>query len=464
MSRARAGTVIAAVGGALALLVGAGSATAQSPGLPPLGSSLKKGDELDLRSCTYGPEDTHAGRDSGQYFVDRNAFYAVVYLPTDLPGGHFRIHGTYPRARWFSFESYDETLASEGVVADDAIDPNRGSVNPFLPGHRFHNKAHRRYTVNIRTVAPADRKNPPPHNVLYMGWRKNPTYGRPSWESPILYRVYAAPGTPQGNVPLPDFRWVVDNPKTNPFQTSSEVCATIAAAGAQHQPITTLNQILDRRVTSPWLSPAERNIDIPTDDVPHNPPYVSVIRPASNGYQGLYFNSKTPYIYIRPSAAFGRFLVIHFRAPTFGLVEEGRPLSRNEQTRYWSWCAGQFVSPVNVTQSCRMDKQFHIDGRGYATLVVSPPKQRPVINGKRYRDWMPWPGGGADLNMREIDPNPRTFPQSPFFIPLMSSNDGLDYLKAPVFESEIRSWMGSYFPQVQYCSKAKFQRNRCGTR
>src|ERR671931_79365 len=82
-------------------------------------SSLKKGDEIDVRNCTYGPANTHAGRYSGQYLVDRNAFYAIVFVPTDLPGGHFRFRGVYPHARWFSFESYNEGLASQGVVADD---------------------------------------------------------------------------------------------------------------------------------------------------------------------------------------------------------------------------------------------------------------------------------------------------------------------------------------------------------
>jgi hypothetical protein len=37
-----------------------------------------------------------------------------------------------------SFESYDEASASEGVVAGDAIDPDRGSVDPFLPRQRSH--------------------------------------------------------------------------------------------------------------------------------------------------------------------------------------------------------------------------------------------------------------------------------------------------------------------------------------
>jgi hypothetical protein len=30
-------------------------------------------------------------------------------------------------------------------------------------------------------------------------------------------------------------------------------------------------------------------------------------------------------------------------------IEQGIPTTGREQTRYWSWCAGQFVSPVNVT-------------------------------------------------------------------------------------------------------------------
>ena len=110
-----------------------------------------------------------------------------------------------------------------------------------------------------------------------------------------------------------------------------------------------------------------------------------------------------------------------------------------------------------------MDKQFHLDENGYGTLVVSPPEERPTVDGKPYPDWLPWPGGGADVNMRQIEPKPRSYPQSPFFMPLMSEDDGLDYLKGAVFEDQIKAWMGSYFPQVQYCSTAEFERDGCGT-
>ena len=119
------------VGGLALLAVGAGPAGAGAL------SSLPKGAEIDVRSCTYGPDETHAGRDSGQYLVDRNAYYAIVFVPTDLPGGHFRFKGIYPRARWFSFESYNEALASQGVVDDSEIEPDPGYVSPLKPGQKY---------------------------------------------------------------------------------------------------------------------------------------------------------------------------------------------------------------------------------------------------------------------------------------------------------------------------------------
>jgi len=447
-----------------ALLPGANQLPAPTwrAALPKSPADLRKGAEIDLRDCTYGPGETHWGGATGQYLVDRNAFYAVVFLPTDLPGGHFRFRGVYPHARWFSFESYDEGLASEGVVDDTAIDPDPGSATPFFT-HDHYVRGHNRYTVDIYSTPPASRASPAPHNVLYMGYRENPYYGgvEHSPYSPVLYRVYVPKPPPQGGVPLPHLYWVVDNPGTNLFETDTEVCNAMEPARAPNQTILEINDVLDKRVSQPTLQPTERNVDIPTDEVPHDPPYVNILRPATNGYQGAYFNSKTPYIYIRPFAQYGRFVVVHFKAPTFARIEEGVPLTGNEQTRYWSWCAAQFVSPVNVTQACLMDKQFHIHD-GYATLVVSPPDQRPLINGKRYADWLPWPGGGADLNMRQIDPNPKTYPQSPYFLPVTSQYDALDYLRGVANEQEIQKWMGPYYPTVEYCSTVQFQKNGCG--
>ena len=64
--------------------------------------------------------------------------------------------------------------------------------------------------------------------------------------------------------------------------------------------------------------------------------------------------------------------------------------------------------------------------------------------------------------MRQIDPNPVTFHQSPYFIPPMSKYDGLDYLLDVPFEAKIKQWMGPYFPSVSYCTTLRFDTNGCG--
>jgi len=444
------------------LFLGGGEAAAQARvALPAPPTPLPAGSAIKLSDCGFAYP--HAGQTSGQYMVDRDAYYASTFLPTDIPGGHFEVRGTYPYARWFSFEAYDEGLASQDVADDSIIDPNPGSTNPFAPGaHRV--PGHASYKLDIYTVPPDQRANPHPHNVLYMGYRENPTYGNleHSPYSPILYRVYLGQHSYQGGVPVPQVYWVVDNAATNPFQNQAEVCAAeYADGGGVNQEILALNQTLNDRFTQPTLSPAEQNVDIPTDDAPTDPPGINVIRPATNGYQGAYFNSRTPYTFIRPSAIYGRFLVVHFKAPTFSRIDEGIPATGHEQTVYWSWCAAQFVSPVNITKACIPDERFHIED-GYATMVISPSSQRPKVHGRPYPDWMAWPGGGTDLNMREIDPNPVNFHQSPFFIPTTSSNDGLDYLLDIPFESEIKQWMGPYFPTVSYCTTRQFDKNGCG--
>jgi hypothetical protein len=441
---------------AMAVLAG-GVAPARAGAL----SSLPKGAEITLRGCTYGPGETHNGRESGQYLVDRNAYYAIVFVPTDLPGGHFRFRGTYPRARWFSFESYDENLASQDAVGDTEISADAGSLNPFEAGNAYEKNQH--YTVNVEMVPPSERQHPHPNNVLYSGYRENPTYGNveTSAVDGLLYRVYASPGTPEGNVPLPTVSWVVDNPETNPFREEAEVCAAMHSTAADQTTILTLNQILAQRFSNPTLSPDEQNMNVPTDEVPRNPPYVNVIRPATNGYQGAYFNSKTPYIFFRPNGElFGNFVAVRFKAPTFSDFP-AKARTGEEQVRYWSWCDDQFVSPVNITIGCLRDNQFKLERGGYATLVVSEASQRPIVNGKPWANWLPWPGGGADVVMRQLDPNPTTFPQSPFFYPILNQNDGLDYLLGVLFEEQTKAWMGEYFPTVRFCDKATFERHQC---
>lgn len=440
------------------------SGTEQKSGAP-----LELGAEIDVTDCAYGPGQIFSGKKSGQYFGDAEALYGMMFIPADAPGGHFRYRAEFPRARWLSYQSYDQLLGTQGVVSSLNIKPDRGSVNPFLPGQRY-KPGHVSYTVDVRNIPPSRREIPAPPNVIYGGYRMDPSSPAGMIHTPgqlILYSHYVTPDREQtGDVGLPRMFWVVDDPKSNQFHSQAAVCAAMQASAVPWGPLAALNEQLDRYVWKPIEEPLLKHLDYPvfTDPVPRNPPYVGLFRPSSNGYAWPLYNQLTPYIYTTPSTLYGRFIVIRFKAPTHPRVEKGIPATGEEQTQYWSWCAGQFESLVNIATGCLTDHEAHVDRDGYVTLVVSPSEQRPVVNGKPYANWLEWPGGGALITMSTIEPNPKTFPQSPFF---MGPNDadGLgplaDILPGVVYEDKIKAHMGEYFPQISYCNTEQFQLDRC---
>ena len=258
----------------------------------------------------------------------------------------------------------------------------------------------------------------------------------------------------------------MDDPQTNVLQTQAEACAALRVAAEPFCPGLPVQRGTRSARLDADEEPTLTHVDPPTllDPVPQDPPDVSVFRPSAYGYSEPLFNEQEPYIFTGPSAVYGRFIVIHFKAPTHPNVQRGRPSTGKEQVQYWSWCAGQFESTINITTGCLPDTSAHVNRAGYVTLVISPPDQRPVIGGKPYPDWLQWSGGGAILFLGEIDPNPRTFRQSPYFMPPTTAQDipyAADLLPGDAFESQIKAWMGAYYPQVSYCTTQQFEQHKC---
>lgn len=449
----------------LLLAAGAGPAAA-TPGRPD------KGDELDVTRCAW-PIHTD-GRESGFGFNDRNGAYSGVMMFTDLPGGHWRFSGEYPTARWMSFESYDRIIGSQGSVSGANIDPDQpGTSSPFLPGRT----GPRGSTYKVDLVnAPPEQRDLSVHNQFYGAWKNDPVFGKylHSGIQSVLYRVYAAPDeiTSLGGVPRPTMTWVVDDPATNQFVNSDQACASLEEAHQAYAPwphiVTALESINDS-ILKPYVVPwAKQFLQFVAPD-PGSPPYVNAARPSTNGYgapEALWFNSKTPYVLIAPNPLVGPLLVVRFKTPTFPRIEAGESATGNEQTTFWDWCSTQFLTPLNYTLACHRDAQYTIDDDGYATLVISTDNERPIVDGQPYKDWLPMAGNLGLTVMRQLDPNPATFPQSPLFLPqtTVSGVDlPLDMFPGPVAEKQIRNHMGEYFPQMKYCTKAEFEYNRCAT-
>src|SRR4051794_40310579 len=103
-------------------------------------------------------------------FPDSSAQYWSARY-TAVPGTRIRIDGIYPYARYTSWNVYDPVLRPFTHLADAGIQPDAGSLNPFLPGaDRTTPVAQRHYTVFL-TFDAADHPGP---NTIYVDPSKNP--------------------------------------------------------------------------------------------------------------------------------------------------------------------------------------------------------------------------------------------------------------------------------------------------
>ena len=103
-------------------------------------------------------------------FPDKSAQYWSAHY-TAVPGTHIRIDGTYPYARYTSWNVYDPLLRPFTHLADVSLQPDPGSSNPFLPGaSRTTPVAQRHYTAYITF----DAGYQPGPNTIYVDPSKNP--------------------------------------------------------------------------------------------------------------------------------------------------------------------------------------------------------------------------------------------------------------------------------------------------
>ena len=177
MRRHGATLALVATVGALAF---AGIATGRSDSAA--GPSAKPA----LHTCFWeGPISMkrHSSRGfNGHYFnfPEESATYWMSRF--NLPeGSRLVLRGRYPHARYISLNSYSEAVPTD-ALSDIVIRPDRGSVNPFIPGNR---RDRRRRAWRVRVL---DQEPPAPGAKR----KRNTLYARPSGDAAIevFYRVY----------------------------------------------------------------------------------------------------------------------------------------------------------------------------------------------------------------------------------------------------------------------------------
>ena len=366
-----------------------------------------------------------------------NYFLGRVHLP---PGGELVLRGRYPHARYTSFNTYDELFRPTDALADVDIRPDRGSTNPFLAGRR-RDRPLRDYTVRV-VADPAPQRRA--RNTVYLG-----TGGRPSYAGSVVYRVYLPDrGRGQfGGVGLPEVALRLPD--------GTEVDQPLACTAPTNQPSTGLTGI-DQRSSSPAVFDHTTAHPHPRWERFFNVSRTLVRQFSEQGAEvagaeqrgGFFSDANNAYVYAFVSRSFGDVLVLRGRLPDVPETYDGERVFERAPLRYWSMCNGS-VQPYGVTDTigCVHDEQVPTGPRGWFTLVVSTPEDRPANARRRCGvTWMPWGvRPSAALIMRNQLP-------SPWF------GQAIQRVQQPGTE---RAVMGDYLPRGRYTSVEAFEKRGC---
>ncbi|MGH3370874.1 MAG: hypothetical protein ACRDPR_12825, partial [Nocardioidaceae bacterium] len=366
-----------------------------------------------------------------------NYYLGRVTLP---PGGRLVIRGRYPHARYTSFNVYDELFRPTDALADTRIRPDRRSTNPFVAGQR-RDLPLRDYTVR---VVPDPRPATPASNTVYLG-----TDGRPSYAGSVVYRVYLPDrGRGQfGGVGLPEVALRLPD--------GSEIGQPAACTAPTNQPSTGVTRT-DRRSSGPATS--NHTTARPHPDWER---FFNVTRTMARQFSqeaaeasgaeqrgGFFSDANNAYVYAFVSRTYGDVLVLRGRLPDIPETYDGQRVFERAPLRYWSMCNGS-VQPYGVTDTvgCVPDERVRTGRRGWFTIAVSTPEDRPANARPRCGvTWMPW---GARPNAALIMRNQLP---SPWF------DRAIQRVRRPGTE---RAVMGPYLPRGRYTSTAAFERRGC---
>jgi hypothetical protein len=356
-------------------------------------------------------------------FPDSSAQYWTASYRA-VPGTHIRIDGIYPYARYTSWNVYDPLLRPFTHKADIDIAPDPGSSNPFLPGAARKTPIEQRhYTLYI--TFDADFKPGP--NVIYVDPSKNPA-------GVFTLRVYV-PNKGRdvtGGVGLPQVTWQPNSEGAPAFVSpcrdlEKPSISTITPLYAEQDgpetgaPMPGRPMPVWHKFTNLCQAGADLFFDNPFgDNLPD-----SGSNPCENfGSGGFLSNMDNAYVYTGISRGYGRVLVIHGKAPTFGLD--------GQQLRYWSFCQNDPYTQRYI--ACLRDDQVKLDNEGFYTIVVSRPSDRP----KCAKNWLPWgPQPHGTLIYRHMLPDPA------FSGAIQKSSYGTE-----------KQTMGDYYPAARYATPA----------
>ncbi len=361
-----------------------------APPMPPekpmdIHTAANQKSNLALRSCFWpGPRAR-----SGVFTNDANSFSwenqfpdtATTYVPTALKiaeGAKVILKGEFPHMRHWNFNTYNPRGEPQDSLNDVEIQPDAGSVNPFLPGVPRDAK-NRRYTFTIVNGKPA---SPRPPNTLYTNadagnevylWMRNYV--------PDLSADYL------GGVALPAVSYQTAD--GNAVEGDAACAATIAPMRGKQLPSSVDPRAWVLLTHLPWIDTA----NVGAKDAEVRPlqsffnrkqvvadmffPLLSSKNPEMVG--GWWSNKVTRYGYVTLSRNFGEVYVLTAKLPKSPKTWHGdKDNSADYDMRYSSVCTAGSLTAA-TTPDCIYDEQLaaSADAEGRYALVIASQQDRP---------------------------------------------------------------------------------------
>jgi hypothetical protein len=437
----------------VALTVAVGWAAASVParagtvpdGYNPLG--------LPAASCFWTGPFTAANEKTNTAYPGTEITYWGAKFRTP-PGATLRLRGHYPHARYSSLNAYESNGGiPTGSISDRQIRPDRGSVNPSLPG-RNRKAAKRAWTVRVRgNAAPGQ----PARNTLYAA---------PSGEDyqDILYRVYIADRgrSKSGGVPIPTPELTLAD---GTVLTGKSLCSALNSNHdykSQSVPAPLYDSLVNWPGKDPLTNPAEStfgfvkffNLPLSLARYKTQAEFDAAWQANPKEVGTLYANNDARYMTGAFSTRFGKVLVIKGSMPTTPRTYRGERRTRAGQMVEWDMCTLESVATTR-TNRCLFDEQVPLKGkkRRY-TIVVSKAADRPR-NAKRK----------CGVAFLQADPDGDGVGRKDAgllltrnVIPSRGFRHSIQKVSTPYNAARI---MGRFYPRGKYTSKAAFQKLGC---
>ncbi len=384
----------------------------------------------------------------------------------DIPAGAtLKLNGQFPHARYMSLNSYlggelgiDTYYAAPAhAIADAAIVPNTGSINPFVDGAN-RNSEYRDYQV---TLAAGNTPETVPANTLYGNAQGDDN-------TVIIYRIYVSDADKdiQGGVALPEPELTLEN---------GDVLTGDAACEALNVDTDIVETPFIPDATYQFLrgsgNPAQKHLNEDGKTVTWNSSYNATYANQCNflnncqsnpvRLMGYYANLDNQYAAAWLDREIKPIVVIRGKIPNVPATLNGDATfdDAQSQLRYWSICQNEYFSQ-KVTQ-CLFDEQIYIQPDGKYLIVTSLLEDKPDnATSECGNGFLEWSKDGDGFGIREGRENHggdglllvRNM------LPSASFNQAVQNTATPGDEASI---MGDFLPTAEYFTKAEFEALGC---